>query len=62
MSGIGGSVFVCLYFKSAAAVISSACVVSHVRLFATQQTVGSSVHGIFPGKNTGAGCHFLLQY
>ena len=22
---------------------------------------GSSVHGIFPGKNTGVGCHFLLQ-
>ena len=22
---------------------------------------GSSVHGIFPGKNTGAGCHFLPQ-
>ena len=22
---------------------------------------GSSVHGIFPSKNTGAGCHFLLQ-
>ena len=22
---------------------------------------GSSVHGYFPGKNTGAGCHFLLQ-
>ena len=22
---------------------------------------GSSVHRIFPGKNTGAGCHFLLQ-
>ena len=22
---------------------------------------GSSVHGIFPGKNTGIGCHFLLQ-
>ena len=22
---------------------------------------GSSVHGIFPGKNTGAGCHCLLQ-
>ena len=21
----------------------------------------SSVHGIFPGKNTGVGCHFLLQ-
>ena len=22
---------------------------------------GSSVHGIFPGKNTAEGCHFLLQ-
>ena len=22
---------------------------------------GSSVHGIFQGKNTGVGCHFLLQ-
>ena len=22
---------------------------------------GSSVHGIFPGKTTGVGCHFLLQ-
>ena len=22
----------------------------------------SSVHGIFPGKNTGVGCHFLLQH
>ena len=22
---------------------------------------GSSVHGILPGKNTGIGCHFLLQ-
>ena len=22
---------------------------------------GSPVHGIFPGKNTGVGCHFLLQ-
>ena len=22
---------------------------------------GSSVHGVFPGKNTGVGCHFLLQ-
>ena len=22
---------------------------------------GSSVHGIFPGKNSGVGCHFLLQ-
>ena len=22
---------------------------------------GFSVHGILPGKNTGTGCHFLLQ-
>ena len=22
---------------------------------------GSAIHGIFPGKNTGFGCHFLLQ-
>ena len=22
---------------------------------------GSSIHGDFPGKNTGMGCHFLLQ-
>ena len=22
---------------------------------------GSSIHGIFPGKNTGVGCHFLFQ-
>ena len=22
---------------------------------------GSSIHGIFPDKNTGVGCHFLLQ-
>ena len=22
---------------------------------------GSSIHGNFPGKNTGVGCHFLLQ-
>ena len=22
---------------------------------------GSSVHGIFPSKDTGVGCHFLLQ-
>ena len=28
---------------------------------ATTHLPGSSVHGIFPGKNTGVGCHFLLQ-
>ena len=32
--------------------------------FATPRTVarpGPSVHGDFPGKNTGVGCHFLRQ-
>ena len=24
--------------------------------------LGSSVHGIFPGKSTGVGCHFLIQW
>ena len=37
---------------------------SRVRLFVTPWTVcslpGSSAHGI-SGKNTGVGCHFLLQ-
>ena len=37
-----------------------ACVLSCVRLFATLWATVSSVHGIFPGKNTGMGCHFLL--
>ena len=38
---------------------------SRVWLFATPWIVCSlpccSVHGIFPDKNTGVGCHFLLQ-
>ena len=38
---------------------------SHVQLFAALWTVcsppGSSVHGDSPGKNTGVGCHVLLQ-
>ena len=37
---------------------------SHVRLFATPWTAalpGSSVHGDSPGKDTGLGCHALLQ-
>ena len=38
------------------------CVLSCVGLFATHWTLdcnpqGSSVHGIFPNKNTGWGCH-----
>ena len=39
-------------------------VLSHVQLYATIwdcSPPGSSVHGIFSGKNTGVGFHFLLQ-
>ena len=38
--------------------------ISHVQLFVTLWAVsppGSSVHGDPPGKNTGVGCHALLQ-
>ena len=37
---------------------------SHVRLFCDPMGCippGSSVHGIFPGKDTGVDCHFLFQ-
>ena len=37
---------------------------SHIWLFVTLWTVsppGSSVHEVSPGKNTGVGCHALLQ-
>ena len=36
---------------------------SHVRLFETPWTVAYQLlhPGDFPGKNTGVGCHFLLQ-
>ena len=34
---------------------------SHVQLFATPGPPGPSVHGDFPGKNTGVSSHFLLQ-
>ena len=39
------------------------CVLSRVQLFATLWTVAcqASLSMEFPGKNTGAGCHFLLQ-
>ena len=38
-----------------------ACSLSHVRLFATPGTVGLLCPWDSPGKNTGVGCHFLLQ-
>ena len=39
------------------------CVLSHVRLFATPWTVAlqAALSVESPSKNTGAGCHFLLQ-
>ena len=40
------------------------CVLSSVQLFVTPTScspAGSSVHCVFPGKNIGVGCHFLLQ-
>ena len=37
------------------------CVLSHVRLFVSPWTVSCQVPQDFPGKNTEAGCHFLLQ-
>ena len=42
---------------------SGGCSFSHVWLSDTMDHIptGSSVHGNFPGKITGMGCHFLLQ-
>ena len=39
------------------------CVLSHVQLFVTPWTAAHQVLCArnFPGKNTGVGCHFLLQ-
>ena len=51
--------------KWTTAVVLKHYVLSHVWLFETLWTVdslpGSSVHGDSPGKNTGVGCHVLLQ-
>ena len=52
---------VCLWRPSR---ISAASRVFHAESLSCVQllaTPGSSVHGIFPGKNTGMDCHFLLQ-
>ena len=49
-----------LYFK----LYMCVCVLSYVQLFWDSMDYinpDSSVHGINPGKNTGVGCHFLLQ-
>jgi len=41
--------------------VSSGWVMSHSCNHMDCSPPGSSVHGIFPGKNTGVRCHFLLQ-
>ena len=45
---------------------NGSCMLSRVQLFATPWTVAlqaplSSSSSVFSGKNTGVGCHFLLQ-
>ena len=43
-------------------IICAVCIVAQcVPLFQTPRTVGFSVQGDSPGKNTGVGCHALLQ-
>ena len=45
-------------------IISHCCCCSVAKSFSDAMDCsppGSSVHGAFPGKNTGVGCHFLLQ-
>ena len=39
------------------------CMLGHVQLFATPQTIAcqAPLSWDYPGKNTGVGCHFLLQ-
>ena len=52
--------FTISFFKSNMGVL----LLSHVLLFVTPLTVvcqAPLIHGDFPGKNTGVGCHFLLQ-
>ena len=43
--------------------VLSVCVLSHIQLLATLWTVAhqAALFMEFPGKNTGVGCHFLLQ-
>ena len=50
-------------WKDLAIFYSSHCcaVLSNVRLFVTPYAVAFSVHGDFPGKNTGVGCHTILR-
>ena len=45
--------------KSSVCVCMCVCVCAQLCL--TLCLSGSSVNGIFPGKDTGVGCHFLLQ-
>ena len=47
--------------RSHAGCVVCCCLLSHVWHFAALCTVGFLCPWDFPGKNTGVGCHFLLQ-
>ena len=49
---VGGSSSLCLL---------NTCACSVTAVMSDCSASGSSVHGIFPGKNTGVGCHALFQ-
>ena len=42
-------------------VLSCSVVSDSLRPHGLYSPPGTSVHGVSPGKNTGVGCHFLLQ-
>ena len=54
---------VCLHVCVCVCVCARVCVASHVRPFATLWKIAHKplCPWDFPGKNTGVGCHFLLQ-
>ena len=49
-----------IYLRQVVPPISAQCL-SRVRLFVTPRTAAHQAPLFFPGKNTGVGCHFLLQ-
>ena len=52
-----------LFFPCRLMTLGSAESLSHVQLCDLMDCSppGSSVHGVFPGKNIGVGCRFLIQ-
>ena len=62
------SIYLCLYIRlylyRISARVCSCALLSHVQLFTTPQTIAHQPPlsmGFSPDKNTGVGCHFLLQ-